>query len=453
MRLVSLLIAIFSLWITGCTWIGWGSHDEIVTTEAEFEQIDVQQFTQNRLIFEGTKKGETAFYIYDMYQKTLSRQSEPVNWSHLDEDVYYLKNNGKVTIETNNGKDRLIWSTSDGEEREIGQASSEGSLLFSIAPDCGSLMYWQKSLDESDVYIYEFEREKRHFVDSFSGPLRPDDISWSGNGQYVMFKEREVYRLSDGGHVLQIDGVQARWSPVGDELLVLERDQSDLNVPQDVEIDYGHRIVKYDVLSKNRETLFPLEREEDEEHPPLVLSEPVWDDQGRFFAFVTGGVSGHQVYFEKVHVMDSQGGFHHVENEQNLRPSTIEKMSFSPDSAFFAYTAANGLLKVLDIPSQKSKVFDVSPQLKYDDGRYLLYTADEAWVLGHHEIRRLSGGLEEKSVYRSEGELVRFFVASDGESLLVIERESDRYQLKYVTLHDGETPSEANEVSYMGNEG
>lgn len=449
MRFASILIVIISLLSTGCTWIGWGSGGEIVTAEVEFEQIDVQQFTQDRLIFEGTQKGESAFYIYDMHQKTLSRQSESIQWLHHDEEVYYLGSNGKVTVDTNDGKDRLVWTTPDGDEREI-ETSSEGPLLFSVAPDHRSVLYWQESLDESEVYSYEFDREKRQLIDSFSGPLRPHDISWSGDGKYIMLKEQEVYRLSDGERVLQIDGVQARWSPVAGELLVLERDQSDLSVPRDVEIDYGHRIVKYDVLSQNRATLFPLGREEDDEHPSLVLSEPVWDGQGRFFAFVTGGVSGHQVYFEKVHVMDTQGGFHHVENEQNLRPSTIKKMSFSPDSTFFAYTAANGLLKVLDIPSQKSKVFDVSPQLKYDDDRYLLYHADEAWILGHHEIRRLSGDLEEKSVYRSKGELVRFFVASDGESLLVIERESDRYRLKYVTLHNGEAPSEASEALKYG---
>ena len=71
----------------------------------------------------------------------------------------------------------------------------------------------------------------------------------------------------------------------------------------------------FDLSSGEKFELYPAEGEK-LEMPPLVLDEVVWDDSGRLFAFSTGSVNGGEVTYDKVHIMDPQGGFHHVENDK-----------------------------------------------------------------------------------------------------------------------------------------
>lgn len=436
MRLAVVYLLIVSLLSAGCSFFHAGQWDEWQTTEASFERIDVQHFAQNRLIFEGTRDGDSSVYIYDMNQKTLARNQGAVDLTDHSDSPHYLGVYGKVSIQKSGGKSRLILADQNGNEQELVHVSAEQSLGRSVSPNRGSLLYWTGNGSEGDVYLYDLERDEHVFVMKFSGPLQGDDISWSGNSKYVMLKERHVYRVPDGEEVLEIESAtQTCWSPVGDELLAIERDADGIELPQETNKNYGHRIVKYDVVDKEKHQLFPVQSEEVTISSPLILDEIVWGEQGRFFAFVTGRVNGEQVYYEQVHVMDPQGGFHHVENEQNSRPSAIEDIAFSPNGDFLSYTA-NGLLKVLSIPTQKSKVFDVYTQTQNDGNHYLIYNENEVWVLGNHEVRRLSSGLEEKSVYQSTDELLQLFVANDGESLLVIERESDQYELKLVSLEE-----------------
>lgn len=446
---------IVSLISTGCTFFTAGQGDGEITTEARFERIQVHDFVQNRLVFEGTRDGKSSVYIYDMNEKSLTKRQSAVDWTSEKNRVHYLGDYGIVALKTGKGKDWLVLTGPNGDEKELVEAPAERSLQLSVAPDDDCLLYWTESAGESNIYIYDLQREQHQLVTRFSGRMTTDEVSWSGNGKYVMLKEQTVYRVPGGEEVLDFAGSDAAWSPVGDELLVLERDKDRGKLPKEIEKNYGHRIVKYDVLSGDKQQLFPVEKEAPEvteedlaqgipltEPLPLILGELVWDEQGRFFAFATGKVNGELLQYEKVHVMDVQGGFHHVENEQNLRPSSIEDMSFSPNSDFFSYTA-NGLLKVLYIPTQKSKIFDVYTQMRNGEDRYLTYTKNDAWVMGSHEIRRLSSGLEEKSVYRSMDELMQFFVAASGESILVIEREGDQYQLKLVSLEkEGEEKPE-----------
>ncbi|WP_169835404.1 hypothetical protein [Novibacillus thermophilus] len=429
-----------SLFCTGCSFFHAGQNDVWQTTEADFEQIDVRHFAQNRLTFEGIRNGESSVYTYDMHEKTLTRNQGSVGWANSNDSFHYLGAYGKVTLQKSEAASSLILKDQDGNEKELVQVSAEQSLGLSVSPNRKSLLYWAGNGSESDVYLYDLERDEHAFVNNFSGLLQEEDVSWSGNSKYVMLEERQIYRVADGAEVMEIeDAAQTSWSPVSDELLVLERDADGMKLPGSVEKNYAHRIVKYDVFNKEKEQLFPRS-----EGPlPLILDEIVWGEQGRFFAFVTGSVNGEQVYYRQVHVMDPQGGFHHVENEQNARPFAIEDITFSPNGDFLSYTA-NGLLKVLYIPTQKSKVFDVYTQNQAADNRYLVYNRDEAWVMAGHEVRRLMSGLEEKSVYRSDEELLRFFVANDGESLLVIERKSDQYALKLVSLLEQETEAEAN---------
>lgn len=448
MKRRAIIILIIALFSNGCAFFGIGSGREEMTTEASFEQIRVQAFAQNRLVFEGTRRQETSHYIYDMNQKKLSQGS--VRWQQEQDRIHYLGGGGTIALQLDDGVDRLVWTDRNGHEQELAHTTSQRLLKFSVAPNDGSLVYWIENGSGGDFFIYDLEREKETFVASFTQPLHRDDIAWSVDGRYVMVLGQHVFQVPSGKDVWEVTGEQAVWSPVAPELLVLKKSADSVQPPKGVDIRYGHRIVKIDMQVKEEEQLFPQETTKEEttsyddavdaslEPPPLILDELVWDERGQLFAFLTGWVSEDQVHYEKVHVMDAQGGFHLIENEQNLRPSAIEGLSFSPDGDFFSYTAA-GLLKVLYLPTQQSKIFDVFTQMQQEDSQFLEYSRNDVWVLSNNEIKRLGKGLEEKTVYRSPYELMQFFVSTNGQELLVIEREDDQYLLKLVSLLEEET--------------
>lgn len=428
MRPVIPLTFMISLVVAGCSLLGIGQHDEWQTENVQFDRIDVYSFEQDRLTFTGTRDGETSVYVYDMKAKTLIRKENSVNWVQSRDQVYYLGEHGKLTLNREGGRERLVLTNPDGMEKEVLHVSQGLSIRLSVSPNGKYIVYWTEDEGETEVHVYDVVRDEHTLLQNMSGTLKNDDVQWSANGGYVMLKQRDVYRVTGAEKVLTLEkAASASWSPARDQLVVLERDQDGVKLPREADKNYGHRIVTFDLSSGEKIELYPAEGEK-LEIPPLVLDEVVWDDSGRLFAFSTGSVNGGEVTYDKVHIMDPQGGFHHVENEQNLRPSTVEDLTFSPDGTFFSYTA-NGLLKVLYIPTQQSKVYDVYTQLK-DDYRYLAYKANETWILGSHEIKRLGKGLEEKTVYRSSHELLQFFISDGGDHLLVVERVGDHFQLK-----------------------
>ena len=433
-RITTVIIVI--LLVTGCRLFGSEGSGETMTTEASFTEISVKQFAHNRLVFEGVQKDEKAAYIYDMHQKTLTRKQGDIDWQQDDQRLRYLKDNRKLVLERSDNMERILLTDADGNDEQLVQAPINSGLQYSVAPNDASMLFWKIEGDETSLYLYDFIRGNEQKVTELSDMLDHDDIAWSTNGKYVMVNKRSVYSVPEGKEVLELRGGFASWSPTAAQLLIVEQDANNIKPPEDVDIAYGHRIIRLDMLSGEKAQLFPVKP--DVEPLPLILDQPVWDQQGRYFAFITGSISGEQIVYEKVHVMDVSGGFHHVENEQNLRSSVIAGLSFDPSSNLFSYTAG-GLLKVLHLPTQLSKVFDVYTQMQQEDSHYLKYSDHDAWVLADGEIKRLSNDLEEKTVYRSSHELRDFFVQSNGNQLLVIERDSDQYHLKLISLLEEET--------------
>lgn len=428
------IIAAAVLLLSGCSFFDNGRQ---VTREAVFQYIQVRDFEQGRLQFEGTLKDKTYSYVYDMGEEVLYRRKGSVK----TEEVVYAKNNlghnGNVTVEMSDGKSRLIWKQADGERKELAQVNKDNGLSVSIAPNQAFLMYWSANNEVSRLHLYDLGQQRRTFSLDTSGRLGAKDVLWSPDSLYVLIKRKHIYRVPDGEEVLQLNKGWGFWTAAPNELLALHQERKEPRLVKREKKRYGHRIVKYNLQTGEKEELFRIAenavKSGAELSNPFILGEIVIDSSGRYFAFTTGRVAGGDIYYEKVHIMDRQGGFHHIENEQNLRPPMLDHLSFSSDSQYFAYTAS-GLLKVLHIPTQKSKVFDVYTHLKDEDRPFLIYGKENVWVLGNREVRSLSSELEEKIVYESPDELVHFFVSEDEEKLLVVERGRNTYRLKLVAL-------------------
>lgn len=428
---------VISIIMSGCA-LFHADRDEVRTTEATFTQIEVIDFAQDRLKFTAAKGGTRAEYTYDIHDKKLSRHPHHSDDGEKAETVQYVDAFGKVTLETGARNSRLLLTDREGNETALVRAPVQEGLQFTVSPDRSCLLYWMRKDRESRVYLYDVAENTHTLIGNFTGDLNEEAVSWAESGRYVLIQNRYVYQTADGAEVLAIDAVEANWTPGSDALLVIEEADDAPALPPDTEAVYGHRLVKYDVPSGDKAQLFPAQNNNEEAAsaaPVLISDELVRDESGKFFSFVTGRVQGDRVVEDRVHVMDVHGGFHHIENEQNLRPAAIEGVTFSPNSTFLSYTVG-GLLKVLHIPSQKSKVFDVYTHVQSEDSRFFTYNDNDMWIAGSHEIRRLSEGWEEKVIYRAADEIYDFFVSADGEQLLLIEQDSGEYTLKLVSLLD-----------------
>ncbi|WP_054950576.1 WD40 repeat domain-containing protein [Numidum massiliense] len=441
MRYKSVTLVLLALLLSGCALFGGGS-DEQLTTEADFSEINVLSFTDNRLIFEGKKRKKESLYIYDINKETLRRYPLSRKWED-DERREYIEGYGTVAVETDETNDRLVLTDGDGQTKQLFSLPSAHSLQFSVSPNKQWLAYWAGNGAHGELYIYDLQRQEQLVLASFSGEMPLEDVAWSPSGHYVMVRGSDVYQLSSKKKVLDFKGGRGYWSPARDELVAILKDQQAKPLPKNIKQTYGHSLVAYDLTVDEKESLYPEEavqaaedQKQDKENT-VIFDDVVWDQSGRYFAFLTGVVNSDSVYYEKVHIMDPGGGFHHIENEQNLRPSSIADMVFSPGRQFFAYTA-NGLLKVLDISTQKTKVFDVYTYARTEGNPFISFSGGSTWVLGSRDVRRLSAGLEEKIVYESEDELMSFFVSNKADKMIVVKRNGDEYHLKLVPISEKE---------------
>lgn len=436
MRSTICLIGVIALLCSGCMF-GSGPSDFRNTTEMTFRDIEVQQFEHNRLLFKGTKKNHTETYIYDLSQETLLITQNDHLLTPQQKRTYYLGEYGKLSHVADKDKNRLVLERSAHRDPEdIVNVPQRIDLGVSVSPNQESFLYWTMNDGQSQLYLYDLDQGVSEKVDGFPGKIRSEDIAWSATGDYFLLKSRQVFRSSDGKNVLTIPNGQAYLSPSRDELIALEKAEKKGKSSLEIDRFYGHRIVKYTLGTGEAEPLFSSSSGE---NITLIFDQLVWDHQGLFFAFVTGDVRDEQIFYEKIHIMDVAGGFHHVENEQNLLPTSVTDLSFNPSSHFFTYTA-NGLLKVLYIPTQRTKLFDVYAQMQNQNNHYMIYGRDAVWVLESHAIKKLGHDLEEKTVYETKDELLSFYVDSNEHKLMVIERNGEQHEMRLITLNEDHTP-------------
>ena len=191
MRPVIPLTFMISLVVAGCSLLGIGQHDEWQTENVQFDRIDVYSFEQDRLTFTGTRDGETSVYVYDMKAKTLIRKENSVNWVQSRDQVYYLGEHGKLTLNREGGRERLVLTNPDGMEKEVLHVSQGLSIRLSVSANGKYIVYWTEDEGETEVHVYDVVRDGHTLLQNMSGTLKNDDVQWSANGGYVMLKQRD----------------------------------------------------------------------------------------------------------------------------------------------------------------------------------------------------------------------------------------------------------------------
>ena len=172
----------------------------------------------------------------------------------------------------------------------------------------------------------------------------------------------------------------------------------------------GKQILLLDVETKKQQVIYETSSEE------WLVKEVVWDPTGEICAFVTGKQEQDEVFYEKVHVMDRKL-FHFIESEQNLIPSQLSNLRLSMGGQYLSYEM-NGILKLINLQSQESRVYDVYTQGKRSEAGYIHYDENGVWLAQNHAILFVAGDMEEKEVYRTPHPLLGFYLSSDSDKLL-----------------------------------
>ena len=176
-----------------------------------------------------------------------------------------------------------------------------------------------------------------------------------------------------------------------------------------------------------------------------IVGQPAWDPAGRYLAFPTGKQQDGEIFFEEVHVTDGKI-FHYVESEQNLLSTRLKHLTLSPGGDYLCY-AINGILKLVDLRTLESRVYDVYNQVQ-SDSEYVRFDPGGVWLAQNHEILFVKDNMEEREVYRTRQKVLGFHLSGKRDKLLVREESAKGQVLKLIDLRICRTPG--NETAENG---
>jgi hypothetical protein len=252
-------------------------------------------------------------------------------------------------------------------------------------------------------------------------------VEWSPSGKYILVGGNRIYRASDGRIAQRLNGTAGTWSPERDRLLYVAQNRSapGRETPLPAEV-LGQQVWLFDLDTNKRQRVYQAPGEE------WVFQGLTWDPEGRFFAFPTGKRIDRKWVVQEVHVMDGKM-FHYVENEQNELPTELKHLLLSEDGRYVSY-AANGILKLINLRTQESRVYDVTMQVQRDQSEFVRYDPRGVWLGQTHRILHVSDTMEEEEIYRSQHPLAGFYLSSRRDRMLVMEEGSQGTQLRLIDL-------------------
>lgn len=425
-------IALFLLFVLTAVlyWVWWAKEQSIklpgVVSEVIFSDLTPVLFRDDHLYFSAKNKQDRSFYIFNL----TSGQMIEENWTKRYGDnqrTYHLGDGLHLAVEN-----RSILLKGQGWSKPIASGLLPGvKQPISIASNGNALVYATEGEAGVGLYLYLLQQKKSILLEQDLSLKAFDDddiIQWSDNGDYLLVGGRTIYRVADGERLYTLPGTTGVWSPNRSEVAYVVSDEPAEKYEGMEAAPLGKQVVLFDVKTKKQRVLYEAESEE------WVVKGVIWDPDGETCAFGTGKYEHGKIVFEKVHVMDRKL-FHFVESEKNLTPSRLSNMRLSKGGHYLSYEM-NGILKLINLKSHESRVYDVYFQEKQNEANYIHYDRNGVWLAQNHAILFVAGDMEEKEVYRTPHPLLGFFLSSQSDKLLVIEEVSEGRKLRLINVKD-----------------
>ncbi|OYD06998.1 WD40 repeat domain-containing protein [Paludifilum halophilum] len=436
-----LLFMGLALVLVGFFWTVWylGQDDSSpeVLKEAVFSKIVPYLFRNERFYFWGEVNGQGDYYVFDL-KKARLRKEDWIREYGDNEKVYRLNDRYTLDIQTRNGSRSLLLEDSSGNRKRVTDHLPQGKQPLSIAESGEAFVYAEEAGGKVDLYLYRIGTKDPVALSQSVSPdqlERPRWVQWSGDGKYVLVSGRWVYRVKDGGLERTLPGTGGTWSPQGDRLAYIGSEGKDKPSEEDFPTERtsprGKKVVLWNAGTGDERVIFRAESEQ------WVVREVAWDPEGRYLAFPTGKQEKDETTFEEIHVMDGKA-FHYVESEQNLMPTRLENMLLSKGGNYLSYSV-NGILKLINLNTQESRVYDVYTQEEQDQTEYIRYDPGGVWLGQTHAILYVADNMEEKQVYRTPLQITGFYLSSRRDKLLVIEELTEGQKLRLIRLQSEKT--------------
>ncbi|SMO76467.1 hypothetical protein [Melghirimyces algeriensis] len=412
--------------------IGWLVSREptpvYVLKEATFQKVVPYFFKEDRFYFWGQKDKESGYYIFDLKSEKLIKE----DWTHKYGDskgVYRVGKKFKVRI-NDKKSERSLMLEGHQTRKKISGSLPLLKKPVSVSPAGNFFVYAEQAESGLNLHLYIVEAEKDILLNKEVEPSKVSGeqwVQWSAEGEYFLI-DHTLYRSKDGKPVKKLDGHAAVWAPDGARLVYVESPKKQVDDRKDSKerpFILGTRLMILDMESGKLQRLYETEAEQ------WIVGKAVWDPSGRYVSFPTGKKINEETYFEKVHVTDGKM-FHYTENEQNLMPTRLNHLTLSPNGDYLSY-AVNGILKLIDLRTQESKVYDVYHQVQSDPD-YVRFDPKGVWLVQNREILFVADNMEEKRVYQTDKQVLGFNLSSQRKKLLVREESKEGQILRLVDL-------------------
>ncbi|GGA50693.1 hypothetical protein GCM10007416_24850 [Kroppenstedtia guangzhouensis] len=419
----------------GVIWFGWVTGRDAgppgVLFEAEFREVTPYLFQNDHLYFWGKTKSSSGYYIFDVKNNRLKK----VNWTNQYGDsnaVHHLGDGIKIHIRDSK-KDRKLFLERGGRMVKVSDSLPLVKEPVSLSPKGNAFVYCEKSGSKLTLHLYTVQSGRAVILKkgveeaAVSGE---EWANWSADGRYLLIGN-EIYRSADAKRVYTLAGGHTGvWSRQGARLAYVVSPQKRKNNeenPEERPVLLGSRVSVFHPDHGKTETLYRAVK------GSWIVGQPAWDPAGRYLAFPTGKQQDGEIFFEEVHVTDGKI-FHYVESEQNLLSTRLKHLTLSPGGDYLCY-AINGILKLVDLRTLESRVYDVYNQVQ-SDSDYVRFDPGGVWLAQNHEILFVKDNMEEREVYRTRQKVLGFHLSGKRDKLLVREESAKGQVLKLIDLRN-----------------
>ncbi|MCS1352035.1 hypothetical protein [Mechercharimyces sp. CAU 1602] len=426
-RQISWLIVGILVFVGAISWMYWiykeQSHRQQVLLETHFKEATPYHFENNQLYFTAQKADEKEReYVLDLDAKKLRQNNhENIMIYAADHrrfplgDTPWLLHQEQKTLKIEHKK----------EERSHVITRNLQSVWPS--PSGQFIIYTTKRGGRVSLYLYNINIKQAFIlyndIRAFN-PNHPAFVQWSSDEQSLLLNEHDLYNTENGKKIDSIEGSGATFVPHKNVLTYLQGEKK----LRDYAIPMGHKIIWRDLQTNKETTLYTAAKEE------WVIDRILWDEEGEAYSFATGKIVNEEPQIDRVHVKDLQL-FHYVESEQNLLPTSLNYHTLSNRGTYLSYTM-NGVLKLLNLESQQSRVFDVYPYAERSNPDFIYYRASGVWIAQAHEIIRIAEEMEEKVMYHTPLSIQNYYLSENEQNLIVFEQDTDsKIRLRLVNLH------------------
>lgn len=431
-RIALLLSVALSTWVA---WLSWVSQPveqpPEVLADVVFNEIIPYRDLEDLLYFWGETGGYHDHYVFDMNSGELQRDDGSYHYQK-DKSVYSLKDGNQLRVQADGKLRRLLLEKTDGTRLVVDNIPDIDQPVL-VSPDKNAFIYIGEGEGDWNLILFRLDSEiPKPLNKTVSRSIWQisDVVQWSSSGKYLLYRGTDIVSALDGSPLHRLDGSGGVWSPVRDEVAyvtpkgetAVESDDTGSPLPM------GKRL---NLWKPATDTITPLYHLPDDER---VLGKPVWDPQGRYLTFPSGRESESEWAFEQVHVVDGKS-FHYSENEQNVLPTRLTNLTLSPGGKYLSYSV-NGMLKLINLNTQESRIYD------YDagdgtDGAGVRFDPDGVWMAREHEVLFVANNMEERVVYQTSRKILRFYLSSSADRLLVMEEMADGHRLRLINLQTG----------------